>query len=52
MKFIPKIKQIIGGKIPGILKDPKTGLTFNGPFVQDFLGNFLKVPKLLKILNL
>jgi len=48
MKFIPKIKQIIGGKIPGILKDPKTGLTFNGPFVQDFLGNFFKGTKITK----
>jgi hypothetical protein len=48
MKFIPKIKQIIGGKIPGILKDPLTGLTFNGPFVQDFLGNFFKGTKITK----
>lgn len=48
MKFIPKIKQIIGGKIPGILKDPISGLKYNGPFVQDFLGNFFKGTKITK----
>lgn len=40
--YIPKIKQKIGGKIPGKLIDPKTGLKFNGKFVRDFLGNFFK----------
>lgn len=46
MTFIPKIKQIIGGKIPGILKDPKTGFKYLGPFVQDHLGNFFKGTKI------
>lgn len=44
--YIPKIKQIIGGKIPGKLIDPKTGLRFGGKFVQDFKGNFFKGEKI------
>jgi len=44
--YIPKIKQIIGGKIPGKLIDPKTGLRFAGKFVQDFKGNFFKGEKI------
>jgi len=48
MKYIPKIKQIVGGKIPGFLKDPISGLKFNGAFVQDFAGNFFKGTKITK----
>lgn len=44
--YIPKIKQIVGGKIPGKLVDPKTGLRFAGKFVQDFKGNFFKGEKI------
>ena len=44
--YIPKIKQIVGGKIPGKLIDPKTGLRFLGKFVQDFKGNFFKGEKI------
>lgn len=44
--YIPKIKQIVGGKIPGKLIDPKTGLRFGGKFVQDFKGNFFKGEKI------
>ena len=43
--YIPKIKQIIGGKIAGKLVDPKTGLQFLGKFVQDYKGNFFKGDK-------
>ena len=44
--YIPKIKQIVGGKIPGKLIDLKTGLRFGGKFVQDFKGNFFKGEKI------
>jgi len=44
--YLPKVRQIVGGKIPGILKDPATGLKFNGKFVRDFLGNFFKGDKI------
>jgi|TARA_A100001011_G_scaffold305753_1_gene320451 hypothetical protein len=44
--YIPKIKQIVGGKIPGKLIDIKTGLRFGGKFVQDFKGNFFKGEKI------
>lgn len=40
--YIPKIKQLVGGKINGFLKDPASGLKFNGSFVRDFKGNFFK----------
>ena len=40
--YIPKIKQIVGGKIGGKLLDKVTGRAFGGKFVQDFLGNFYK----------
>lgn len=40
--YLPKIKQLVGGKIKGFLKDPATGLKFNGSFVRDFKGNFFK----------
>lgn len=43
--YIPKIKQIIGGEIPGKLVDPKTGLQFLGKFVRDYKGNFFKGDK-------
>ena len=42
MAYLPKIKQLIGGKLKGFLKDPSTGLRFNGSFVRDFKGNFFK----------
>lgn len=44
--YIPKIKQIVGGKIPGKLIDINTGLRFGGKFVQDFKGNFFKGEKI------
>jgi len=40
--YLPKFRQIVGGKIPGKLIDPKTGLNYLGAFVQDFKGNFFK----------
>lgn len=42
MAYLPKIKQLVGGKLNGILKDPLTGLKFAGSFVRDFKGNFFK----------
>jgi|TARA_R110000822_G_scaffold58694_2_gene146708 hypothetical protein len=42
MAYLPKIKQLVGGKLNGILKDPSTGLKFAGSFVRDFKGNFFK----------
>ena len=42
MSYLPKIKQIVGGKLKGFLKDPSTGLKFAGSFVKDFKGNFFK----------
>ena len=42
MAYLPKIKQKIGGKINGFLKDPSTGLKFAGSFIRDFKGNFFK----------
>lgn len=40
--YIPKSKQIVGGKIAGKLFDLKTGFRYTGPYVQDFKGNFYK----------
>jgi hypothetical protein len=42
MAYLPKIKQLVGGKLKGFLKDPSTGLKFAGSFVRDFKGNFFK----------
>ena len=42
MAYLPKIKQLVGGKINGFLKDPESGLKFAGSFVRDFKGNFFK----------
>ena len=42
MAYLPKIKQLVGGKINGFLKDPESGLKFAGGFVRDFKGNFFK----------
>jgi|TARA_R110000822_G_scaffold12579_5_gene45410 hypothetical protein len=44
--YLPKIKQLVGGKLNGILKDPLTGLKFAGSFVKDFKGNFFKGSKI------
>ena len=43
--YLPKSKQKKGGKPPGKLIDPKTGLAFLGKFVMDHLGNFFKGDK-------
>ena len=40
--YIPKIKQIAGGKVAGKLLDIKTGLQYFGKFVKDYKGNFFK----------
>jgi len=44
--YLPKVRQIVGGKIPGTLKDPETGLKFLGKFVRDYKGNFFKGDKI------
>lgn len=44
--YLPKSKQKAGGKPPGKLVDPKTGLAFLGAFVKDHLGNFFKGSKI------
>ena len=48
MAYLPKIKQKVGGKINGFLKDPATGLKFAGSFVRDFKGNFFKGKSITK----
>ena len=40
--YIPKIKQKVGGKILGILIDPKTNIRYTGEFVKDFQGKYYK----------
>ncbi len=45
MAYLPKHKQKAKDKLQGILKDLKSGETYNGPFVKDFLGNFTKGSK-------
>ena len=40
--YIPKIKQVVGPKLAGFLKDKMTGLKFNGSFVKDYRGKFFK----------
>ena len=40
--YIPKIKQKVGGKILGILIDPKTNIRYTGEFVKDFQGKYRK----------
>jgi len=42
MAYLPKHKQKAKDKLEGILKDLKTGATYNGPFVRDFLNKFTK----------
>ena len=42
MAYLPKHKQKAKDKLGGILKDLKSGATYNGPFIKDFLGNFIK----------
>ena len=42
MTFIPKVKTIIGGEVPGKLIDQKTGRQYLGEFIQDYKGNFYK----------
>lgn len=44
--YIPKIKQSVGPKIAGFLKDKTTGLKFNGSFVKDYRGKFFKGTKI------
>lgn len=40
--YIPKIKQVVGPKLAGFLKDKVTGQKFNGSFVKDYKGRFFK----------
>jgi len=40
--YIPKIKQVVGPKLAGFLKDKVTGQKFNGSFVKDYRGKFFK----------
>ena len=40
--YLPKFKQKVGGKVPGILKDINTGRRYTGKFVRDHLGNYYK----------
>lgn len=40
--YIPKIKQVVGPKLAGFLKDKATGLKYNGSFVKDYRGKFFK----------
>ena len=40
--YLPKVRQIVGGKLQGTLKDPISGLKFLGKFVKDFKGNYFK----------
>lgn len=40
--YIPKIKQVVGPKLAGFLKDKLTGQKFNGSFVKDYRGKFFK----------
>jgi len=40
--YLPKFKQKVGGKVPGILKDLVTGRRYTGKFVRDHLGNYYK----------
>ena len=51
MAYLPKHKQAAKDKLKevgGSLIDPKTGLNFNGKFIQDFLGRFFKGDTLSK----
>lgn len=42
MSFLPKHKQIKGGKVNGILVDMKTGNKYLGKFVRDHKGQYYK----------
>lgn len=51
MAYLPKHKQAAKDKLKELgaqLFDPKTGLPFNGDFIQDFLGNVFKGKKFKK----
>ena len=48
MTFIPKVKTIVGGTVPGKLVDEKTGRQYLGEFIQDYKGNFYKGTSITK----
>jgi len=48
MTFIPKVKTIVGGKIDGILIDPKSDRRYLGEYIQDYKGNFYKGTSITK----
>lgn len=42
MAYLPKHKQKAKEELKGILQDLKSGASYNGPFIRDFLDNFTK----------
>ena len=42
MSYLPKHKQVKGGKVDGTLVDAKTGAKYLGKFVADHQGNYYK----------
>lgn len=48
MTFIPKVKTVVGGKVPGKLVDEKTGRQYLGEFIQDYKGNYYKGTSITK----